>query len=154
MIPHEQTSIFLSTRGFISRRDIKHVEDGRLCSSGRQLHLPLGGQTRICPHGRRCQLSDLGLPLSLGCTQGYRLRAYWGSAHLQERQEKCYLVNFTLQKMPISMCLHEVHQVQLPLIACLTLFIASYNLGEKNSLVNFALLVLIMFHLPTWREWD
>lgn len=82
---------FLSSRGSLSRRNVKHVEDGRLCSSGRQLHVSLGGQTRICPHGWRCQLSDLGLPLSLGCTQGYRLRACWGSAHLQKRQEKCDL---------------------------------------------------------------
>lgn len=34
----------------------------------------------------------------------------------------------------ISMCLHEVHRVQPPLVACLILFIASYNLGEKTDL--------------------
>lgn len=78
---------FLPTRRAIPRWHVKLAEDGRCGSPGRQLHLPLGGQARVCPHGRWCQLSDLGLPLSLGRTQGHRRRADWATAHMQERQE-------------------------------------------------------------------
>lgn len=56
--------LYLSTRGALSRWNLRKVENGRLRSSRKQLHLPLGGQTRICPHRWRCQLPDLGLPLS------------------------------------------------------------------------------------------
>lgn len=83
----QRKHLYLSTRGALSRWNIKQVEDGRLCSTGRQLHLPLGGQTGICPHRWRCQLPDLGLPLSHWCPQGNRLRTYRGSAHLQERYD-------------------------------------------------------------------
>lgn len=83
--------LLLSTRGALSRWDVKHVQDGRLCPPGRKLHLPLGGQTGICPHRWRCQLPDLGLPLSYGCPQGNLLRTYRGFAHLQERCEDTWL---------------------------------------------------------------
>lgn len=87
--------LYLLARGTLPGRDIGQFEEGWLCSSGRQLYLPLGGQAGVCPHGRRCQLPDLDLPLSRRCSQGHRLRTYRGPAHLQERYENnvttCFL---------------------------------------------------------------
>lgn len=92
------------SRSSLSWWDIRCFEEGRLRSSRRHLHIPLGGQARICPHRWWCQLPYVGLPLPHRCAQGYCLRTYRGASHMQERYSRLHLniFRFELADFPLT----------------------------------------------------
>lgn len=104
--------LYVSIRGTLSRWNFTQVEDGWLRSPGRQLHLPLGGETGICPYRWWCKLPDLGLSFSFGCPQRYRFRTYRGSAHLQKRYED----DISPHRFHIWTSMHRFHQVKSSLL--------------------------------------
>ncbi len=72
----------VSTRRTVSRRNLRHSEEGWRGSTGWKVHLHLDCEARLCSSKGWCQLPDLGLPLPRQRFTRHFLWAYWSPSHL------------------------------------------------------------------------